>query len=147
MRLCEQGLSFRAKSRALLVPTVSWWARDAARNLLYPVPHDAPFLHLRASGDSDDDGFVVFAEDAAEGVGDFADGGVGFDGGEDGGHEIFGGAGAAFEFGEGRARFCGVAPGAERLQARDLRALDFGVDAQRGNGALLVRLDSGLRRR
>src|SRR5258707_15691309 len=43
---------------------------------------------------SDDHGFLVFAEDAAEGVGDFADGGVGFDGGEDGGEEIFGSGGA-----------------------------------------------------
>src|SRR5204863_8067681 len=39
---------------------------------------------------SDDHGFPVFAEDAAEGVGDFADRGIGFDGGEDGGEEVFG---------------------------------------------------------
>ena len=39
------------------------------------------------------------AEDLAESVGDFADGGVRFDGGEDGGEKIFGGAGAALEFG------------------------------------------------
>jgi hypothetical protein len=31
---------------------------------------------------------LILAEEAAEGVGDFADGGVGFDGGEDGGEEI-----------------------------------------------------------
>ena len=42
-------------------------------------------LH-RAVGGSDDDGFLVFAEGAAEGVGDFAYCGVGFDGGENGGH-------------------------------------------------------------
>ena len=54
---------------------------------------------------SDDDGFLVFAEDAAEGVGDFADGGVGFDGVEDGGEEIFGRRGAALEFGERGLRF------------------------------------------
>jgi hypothetical protein len=48
---------------------------------------------------SDDDGFLVFAEDVAEGVGDFAYGGVGFNGGEDGGEEIFCGGGAALEFG------------------------------------------------
>jgi len=47
----------------------------------------------------DDYGFLVFAEEASEGVGDFADGGVGFDGGEDGGEKIFGGGGAALEFG------------------------------------------------
>ena len=46
----------------------------------------------------DDDGFVVFAIDAAEGVGDFAYGGVGFDGGEDGGEKIFASGGAALEF-------------------------------------------------
>src|SRR6266850_2065418 len=61
---------------------------------------------------SDDHGFLVFAEDAAEGVGDFADGGVGFDGGEDGGEEIFGSGGAA---------------------------LDIGVDAQRRNGTRFFR--------
>src|SRR5208282_4110869 len=61
----------------------------------------------------DDDGFLVFAEDAAEGVGDFADGGVGFDGGEDGGEEIFGGGGAGPEFGEGGLGAGGVAFGAE----------------------------------
>jgi len=43
----------------------------------------------------DDDGFVILAEDFAEGVGDFADGGVGFDGSEDGGKKIVGGTGAA----------------------------------------------------
>jgi hypothetical protein len=48
---------------------------------------------------SEDDGFLVFAEDVSEGVGDFADRGVGFDGGEDGGEEIFGGGGVPLEFG------------------------------------------------
>ena len=52
-----------------------------------------------AAARSDDYGFLVFAEEASEGVGDFADGGVGFDGGEDGGEKIFGGGGAALEFG------------------------------------------------
>ncbi len=42
-----------------------------------------------------DDRFLVFAEDLAEGVGDFAHGGVGFDGREDGGQEIFCAGGAA----------------------------------------------------
>ena len=68
---------------------------------------------------SDDDGFLVFAEDAAEGVGDFAYGGVGFDGVEDGGEEIFCGGGAALKFGEGGLRFGGVAFGsAVRLGGR-----------------------------
>src|SRR5712664_1127339 len=84
---------------------------------------------------SDDDGFLVFAEDAAEGVGDFTDGGVGFDGGEDGGEEIFGGGGAALEFGEGGFGEGGVALGADSVQAGDLGAFDFGVDAEGGNGA------------
>lgn len=52
----------------------------------------------RMSRMSDDDGLLVFAEDAAEGVGDFADAGVGFDGGENGWKEIFGGSGAALKF-------------------------------------------------
>jgi hypothetical protein len=64
---------------------------------------------------SDDDGFLVFAEDAAEGVGDFADGGVGFDGGEDGGEEIFCGGGAALKFGERGLRFGGIALGAKGI--------------------------------
>ncbi len=41
------------------------------------------------------DGFLVFAELRAERVGDFADGGVGFDGGENRRDEVFAGAGAA----------------------------------------------------
>src|SRR5712692_8747154 len=90
---------------------------------------------------SDDDGLLVFAEDAAEGVGDFADGGVGFDGGEDGGEEIFGSGGAALEFSEGGFGEGGIAFGAERVQAGDLGALDFGVDAEKGNGALAIFFD------
>jgi len=88
---------------------------------------------------SDNDGFLVFAEDAAEGVGDFADGGVGFDGGEDGGEKIFGSGGAALELGE--SRFCagGVTLGTESVETSDLRALDIGVDAERGNGTRFFR--------
>ena len=36
-------------------------------------------------GNSDDDGFPVLAEDAAQGIGDFADRGVVFHGSQDGG--------------------------------------------------------------
>src|SRR6267378_3357554 len=88
---------------------------------------------------SDNHGFLVFAEDAAEGVGDFADGGVGFDGGEDGGEEIFGSGGAALELGE--SRFCagGVTLGTESVEASDLRALDIDVDTERGNGTRFFR--------
>src|SRR5947208_2779462 len=82
-----------------------------------------------------DDRFLVFAEDAAEGVGDFADGGVGFDGGKDGGKEIFGSGGAALELGKGGLGAGRVALGAESVEASDLRALNIGVDAQRGDGA------------
>src|SRR6266700_2098777 len=99
--------------------------------LLHPLATSAP--------DSDDDGFLVFAEDAAEGVGDFADGGVGFDGGEDGGKEIFIRGSSALEFGEGGLEARGIAPGAKSVQAGDLGALGFGVDAQRGNAALFFR--------
>src|SRR5258706_13548432 len=88
---------------------------------------------------SDDDGFLVFAEDAAEGVGDFADGGVGFDSGEDGGEKIFGSGGAALELGE--SRFCagGGTLGTESGDASDFGALDIGVDAERGNGTRVFR--------
>ena len=44
---------------------------------------------------SDDHGFLVFTVNAAEGVGYFTDRGVGFDGGENCGEQIFGGVGAA----------------------------------------------------
>src|SRR5258706_7101440 len=82
---------------------------------------------------SDDHGFLVFAEDAAEGVGDFADGGVGFDGGEDGGEEIFGSGGAALELGESRFFAGGVTLWTESVEARELRAVRIGLGAQRGN--------------
>src|SRR5467141_543847 len=86
---------------------------------------------------SDDHGFLVFAEDAAEGVGDFADGGVGFDGGEDGREEIFGSGGAALELGKDGFGAGRVALGAESVEASDLRALHIGVDAERGDLARL----------
>src|SRR5580704_16872667 len=56
-------------------------------------------VEARMSFMSDDDRLLVFTEDVAEGVGDFADGGLGFDGSEDGGEKIFCGGGAALEFG------------------------------------------------
>ena len=66
----------------------------------------------------DDDGFLIFAEDAAEGVGDFADRGVGFDGGEDSRKKILGGRGAALEFGEGGFGADRIALGAGRSAGR-----------------------------
>src|SRR5258706_1467945 len=71
---------------------------------------------------SDNDGFLVFAEDAAEGVGDFADGGVGFDSGEDGGEKIFGSGGAALELGESRFFAGGGTRGNERREASGFSA-------------------------
>src|SRR6266853_4550270 len=103
------------------------WVRRLARRSQTCGP---PFL--------DDHGLLVFAEDAAEGVGDFANGGVGLDGGEDGGEEIFGGGGAALEFGEGGFGTSGVAFGAEGVEAGDLGAFDFGINAEGGNGARFV---------
>src|SRR5271170_1957104 len=70
---------------------------------------------------SDDHRFLILAKDLAEGVGNFADGGVGFDGVE------------------GCGGLCAVAFGAQGLYASYLRALDFGIDAQRGNGTFFFR--------
>ena len=90
---------------------------------------------------SNHDGFLVLAEGAAEGVGNFADGDVGLDGGENGGHEIFAGAGAALDFGGGSGGFRGVAAGAHGLEARHLGAFDFRIDAHRGDGFFFFGLE------
>src|SRR5690349_10752410 len=95
----------------------------------------AMFSNIVASSALDDDGFLIFAEVSTEGVGDFADGGVGFDGSEDGGKEIFCCRGAALEFGKGGLNAGGIASGTESVEAGDLRALDFLVDPERGNSA------------
>ena len=84
----------------------------------------------------EDYGFVVFAENLAEGVGDFADGGVGFNGGEDGREKIFRGAGATLEFDESGLDFGGIPLGAEGVEAGDLSAFDLQVDAQGGDLAI-----------
>jgi len=84
----------------------------------------------------DDDRFLIFTENLAEGVGDFAYGGVGFDSGEDGREEILSGMGAALEFGEGGTDFGGIAFGAKGVQAHDLGAFDLRIDAQRGDLAV-----------
>src|SRR6185437_10749613 len=70
----------------------------------------------RTRANLNEDGFLVFSEGTAQGIRDFAQGGVRFDGREDGGHKIFCGAGAAFDFGEGGVGFCGVAADAQRIQ-------------------------------
>src|SRR5690348_12706031 len=87
--------------------------------------HSAYFL--------DDHGFLILAEKAAEGVGDFADRSVGFDGVEDGREKIFRCVGTALEFGKGGGHAVRIATGAESFEPGDLRALDFFVNAQRGN--------------
>ena len=66
---------------------------------------------------------MILAVDAAEGVRDFANRGVGFDGGENGGEKIFTVAGAAIQFREGRLRLAGSALCAEGLEIPDLSAL------------------------
>src|SRR5207249_12262489 len=82
--------------------------------------------------------FLIFAEEAAEGVGDFADGGVGFDGGEDGGEKIFVSGGPALELGK-RGLYAGrIAAGTQSFEASDLRALDCFVDARGGGRAFFL---------
>src|SRR5580693_6593889 len=85
------------------------------------------------------DGFLVFAELLAEGVGNFADRGVRLDGGEDGGHQVFAAAGAAGQFVQ--CGFCsyGVALCAHRFQPSDLVAFDSRIDAQCRHRMLLLR--------
>ena len=80
---------------------------------------------------------MVFTEDVAEGIGDFAYRRIGFDGGEEGGEEIFGGGGAAGKFAKGG--FCAgrVAFRAQGLQARHLSVLDLRVDEEGRDCALL----------
>jgi|ERR1700733_914370 len=58
-----------------------------------------PALRLPICGWLDYDGFLIFAEGAAKGVGDFSYCRERFDGSEDSGHEIFGASGAPFDFG------------------------------------------------
>src|SRR5260370_645382 len=125
-RAVQSGKNTTGRERRQLV---LWCRLRGGRKSGSKLPHSK----------SDDDGFLVFAEDAAEGVGDFADGGVGFDGGEDGGEEILGGGGAALEFGEAGFGEGGVALGAECVQAGDLGAFDFGVEAERRDGAFFFR--------
>src|SRR6266436_3796814 len=98
------------------------------------------FIHFAdAAYASDDDGLLVFAEHAAKGVGNFADSGVGFDGGEDGRKKILSRASAALEFGERGLGARGVTFGSQGVQSDNLGALHFLVNAQNGNVALLFR--------
>src|SRR5216683_317378 len=121
----------------MLPQTIGFPPRPRAYAAMPPAATMSKTISNIAPPLSDDDGFLVFAEDAAEGVGDFADGGVGFDGGEDGREKIFGSGGAALELGKGGFGAGRVAFGAESVEASDLRALNIGVDAERGDGARL----------
>src|SRR6266849_1601434 len=94
---------------------------------------------LQDENQLDDDGFLVLAEHAAQGIGDFADGGIGFDGGEDCRQEILRCDGAALEFGECGIDPCGITLRAQSVQACDLRTLDIFIHAQRGNTAFFFR--------
>src|SRR6267143_3405848 len=85
----------------------------------------------------DDNGFLILAEHAAQGVGDFADSGVGFDGGEDGRKKIFRRGSAALELGKRQFGARGVAFGAQSVQSRNLGALDFRVNTENRNVAVL----------
>src|SRR5712664_2611287 len=96
-------------------------------------------LPRRRERESNNDGFLVFAEDAAEGVGDFTDRGVGLDSGEDRGEKILLCGGQALEGGEGRFGARAITLRAESIQAGDLRALDILIHAQRGDTAFLFR--------
>src|SRR5258708_10164703 len=104
-RAVQSGKNTTGRERRQLV---LWCRLRGGRKSGSKLPHSK----------SDDDGFLVFAEDAAEGVGDFADGGVGFDGGEDGGEEIFGGGGPAREVREARVLSTRGPPLAGRAPSR-----------------------------
>src|SRR5579859_7470983 len=114
----EKGVSSTAEDMMMKEKPASW--RISARR---------EEAEARINFMSDDDRFLIFAEDASERVGDFTYGGVGFDGGEDGGEEVFGGGGAALEYGQGGSRSGGIASGAKGVQAGDLGALDFWLNA------------------
>ena len=68
--------------------TISWILRfeQIPDNLFVPSCHCGVARRPEFLVGLDDYRFLVFAEGTPECVGDFADGGVGFDGLEDGGH-------------------------------------------------------------
>ena len=80
----------------------------------------------------DNDGFAEFAEDSAEGVGYFAYGGVGFDGGEDVGHEVGVGAGGLIDSLQAGLVGDGIACGAEGAETFYLAAFELGIDGLEG---------------
>src|SRR5215831_15676255 len=88
---------------------------------------------------SNDNRLLVFAEDSAQRVGDFADCSVSFDGGEDRWEEILVRGCAPLQLSQRSPYFRGVTPPAECVKARHLRAFDFGVDTQSRNRAVVFR--------
>jgi hypothetical protein len=69
---------------------------------------------------SDDDGFLILAEDAAESGGDLTDRSVTFDGGENPRKEVLRGGGAALELGDCRLDACGIAFSTKGIEPSDL---------------------------
>src|SRR5579864_7809932 len=72
--------------------------------------------------------FLVFAEDMAHGVRDFADGAVALNGVDDARHEILSVAGSLFDAGDGRLPGGSVAAGAQGAEALELPALESRID-------------------
>src|SRR5579863_5277394 len=89
---------------------------------------------------SDDDGFAVFAEDPAKRIGNLADCSLRFDRRQNCRHKILSATRAALHFGDRSASCRIIAASTQRLQTSYLSTLDFGVDAQCGNGLHLDRL-------
>src|SRR6266850_2279939 len=104
-----------------------------------PVEMIKNTIENTAASLSNDDGFLVFAKNTAEGVGDFTDGGVGLDGREDRREKVLRCSGAALEFGECEIDPRGITLRAQSVQAGDLRSLDVFIHAQRGDTAFLFR--------
>ncbi len=73
----------------------------------------------------------IFSEDAAEGVGNFAEGGVGFHGCNEVRHEILALPGGALHCIKRIVGAAGVALRAQVLHARNLARFEFRIDAER----------------
>src|SRR5262249_38667105 len=74
-------------------------------------------------------GFVIFAEDASHGVGDFADSGAGFDRVENSRHEVLAGLGGVTNRRDSALPRSGIAFGAQGADTLDLLALERLVDS------------------
>ena len=85
-----------------------------------------------AFGSLDHHRLLVLPKHFTQGVGDFAHGGIGFDGLENGGHEILFGARGLLDLTQRCVDARGVAARAKFPQPLHLSAFHFGVDAQGG---------------